>query len=186
MNQTTVQKSNTLRFGSAKVEISQDGTDWTDLGVANKISFEEKFSLVEIKADNGGLVCALIKDQECTVKFNLLEIDLETLSTLRGGIDIYDDSATPCLTSGGLVTITSNMVRLTNKNAAGQDFVITVHKAVNQDGIKIDLPADDDPKLWEVPITLKGTRDASKSAGEQLFTIVDNQTGEAEEEQQEE
>lgn len=175
MNQTTIQKVNTLRFGSAKVEISPDGQDWIDLGVANGIGFEEKFDLVEIYADNGGLVKTLVKGQECTVKFNLLEVDLEVLSILRDGLDVYDDE-TKTLTSGGNITINPHSVRLTNKNAEGKEFVITVHKAISQDGIKIDFPSDDDPKLWEIPVTLKGTKDPSKAAGEQLFEIIDNQS----------
>jgi hypothetical protein len=265
MYQTQVQKVNALRFGSGMVEISQDGQAWTNLGVGNKINFEDKYTPVDIKADNGGLIAQLAKDQECTLKMNLMEIDLAILNQIRGGIDSYstiagtpvngatqevfagnwahqkfipllsqgtvapvvsavsaatdgaltdnDDyvfgqdqhgnygiyttgsakftttnqnliitynytpAAAKVLKSGGLITISSNYVRVTNKRAAdGKKFQITIYKAMNQDGLKIDFPADDDPKAWETPLTFKGCKDATRSVGDQLFMIYDEQS----------
>ena len=264
MYQTQVQKVNALRFGSGMVEISQDGQAWTNLGVGNKINFEDKYTPVDIKADNGGLITQLAKDQECTLKMSLMEIDLAILNQIRGGIDSYStiagtpvngatqeifagawahkkfipllnqgavapvvsavsasedgvlipntdyvfgqdqhgnygiyttDSAnfktieqdltitynyTPVaakvLKSGGLITISSNYVRVTNKRADGKKFQITIYKAMNQDGLKIDFPADDEPKAWETPLTFKGCKDATRNVGDQLFMIYDEQS----------
>ena len=41
--QTTVQKPNTIRFGSAKIEVGEDVDNLTNIGVATGIEFTEEF-----------------------------------------------------------------------------------------------------------------------------------------------
>ena len=87
----------------------------------------------------------------------------------------YTPSASRSLSSGGLNTITPRVVRLTNTNAAGKKFEITVYSATSEGGIKLEFPADDGDEPMMPEITLNGIVDATRTAGDQLFKIVDEQ-----------
>jgi len=87
----------------------------------------------------------------------------------------YTPNAAKTLTSGGKLTITPNVVRITNTDANDKVFRITVYKATNAQGIELELQSDDaeDPNV--VPIKLEGVLDVSRIAGDQLFEIYDEQ-----------
>jgi hypothetical protein len=87
----------------------------------------------------------------------------------------YTPNASTKLTSGGKNTVTTNVVRLTNTNSAGKVFRLTVYSAKNQNGIDLKLPSDDDNKSANPQITLKGIFDTTRTAGDQLFEIYDEQ-----------
>jgi hypothetical protein len=88
----------------------------------------------------------------------------------------YTPLAAMIIKSGGKTTISSKYLRLTNTNAEGKKFQITVYKAQNADGISIDFPGDDEGKAWELPVKFSGSKDAARSVGDQLFTIYDEQS----------
>jgi hypothetical protein len=101
-----------------------------------------------------------------------------TVITDGDGIKVtysYTPSASRSLSSGGLNTITPRVVRLTNTNAAGKKFEITVYSATSEGGIKLEFPADDGDEPMMPEITLNGIVDATRTAGDQLFKIVDEQ-----------
>jgi hypothetical protein len=79
------------------------------------------------------------------------------------------------ITSGGKSSISTRVVRLTNLNASGQKFQITVFAARNQKGIELKLPADDDDTVMMTEVELKGTCDPTLAIGAQLFEIIDEQ-----------
>jgi hypothetical protein len=79
------------------------------------------------------------------------------------------------LSTGGLNTVTPRVVRLTNTNSAGKKFQITVFAAKNQGGIELKLPSDDSEEPLKPTIELKGAVDPTRSTGEQLFEILDEQ-----------
>lgn len=87
----------------------------------------------------------------------------------------YTPYASNSLTSGGLGTVSARVVRLTNTNAAGKIFRVTIYAAKNQGGIELKLPSDADDKNASVPIELKGVVDTTRTAGDQLFEIYDEQ-----------
>lgn len=87
----------------------------------------------------------------------------------------YVPNAAIKLTSGGKVTISTKVVRITNTNESGKDFRITVYKATNQKGIELELQGDDDDDVSTVAISLKGVCDSTRDAGDQLFEIYDEQ-----------
>jgi len=252
-----------LRFGSAKLEISDDGDVYTSLGTGSGVKFAEKKTIVKIKSDNGGLLTTFDQDPSCEVDYNMNEFDLNIIQQMRGGIDTYstilgeatavtgeahgtgwtlglpikltykngantivtsivvkaagsaleagtdyrtyvsdgsngelgytyivpvtaqttaitaDYSYTPLaaqvIKSGGKTTILSQYLRLTNTNAAGKKFQIVIYKATNSDGISIDFPGDEEGKVWELPVKFEGSPDATRTAGDQLFTIINEQ-----------
>lgn len=262
MYQTAPQHSNTIRYGSAKVEIGADVASLVNFGMAEGIEFSEKYTPRILKPDNGPQIQYGTKEHTATVKFDLWEINLANLAIVRGGIDtvssvagsstsVTDEphvltgivaarldhkngagtivtsitvenaggtaavqntdytlfldeegytciarvSASTVLTSGGtanvsytyvpyastslktggLDSVSPRVVRLTNTNPAGKIFRITVYAAENQGGIEIKLPADDDDKTWTTPVELQGRFDTTRTAGDQLFEIYDEQ-----------
>lgn len=79
------------------------------------------------------------------------------------------------MTSGGRLTINPKVVRLTNTNAQGKKFQITVYKARATQGISITFNADESGELNVVPISLTGRKDVTRATGDQLFEIIDEQ-----------
>lgn len=260
--QTSVQKGNTIRFGSAKIEVGDDIGSLVNLGVATDIEFTEEFEPIILKPDNAPEIQVGIKEHTATAKFDMWEVDLSNLNLIRGGIDKYSTVAgtektvtnelhtlkgtgfvrlnyangdgsevtittvkdssnvtavrntdyvvgvdaagntvlarvaastvitdgeqvkvsykyTPNsavkFSTGGLNTINPRIVRLTNTNAAGKKFQITIFAAKNQGGIELKLPSDDADESLKPTIELKGIVDVTRAAGEQLFEILDEQ-----------
>lgn len=87
----------------------------------------------------------------------------------------YTPNASITLSSGGTQAINVSVVKLTNTNAAGKVFSISIYKATNQKGIELKFPPDDSDKNLSVGFELAGTLDATRTAGDQLFAIYDEQ-----------
>lgn len=264
MSQTTVQNANTVRFGSGMLEVGETVGTLVNLGAMTGINFEESWDTVSIMSDNAGLITQRIKNHQAKISGDLIEIDLENLYLIRGGLDIYADADTTpvaitneavtltdtdfirlahknaagtevasitvtstsgggttydrdadyvvsvdsegwtgiarasvasdiadnatvyvdytytpvtskTLTTGGLATIDPRVVRITNTDENGKIFRITVYKATNETGIKLELQSDDADDPNSIPIELTGTLDTTKTAGAQLFEIYDEQ-----------
>ena len=260
--QTETQKVNSIRFGSAKIEVGEDVGSLVNLGLATGIEFREEYTPIVLKPDNAPELTVGIKEHYATAAFELWEVDLSNLALIRGGIDVltpvdgdpvsvegeahvlndtglvrlnykngdgsevasitvtdaggnaaarntdyvigvdsagftvigrvstssvildgegvlvdytYTPNASVKLTSGGLNTINPRVVRLTNKNAAGKIFRITIYAAKNQTGITLTLPADDGDDPVRPAVELRGTMDTNRTAGDQLFEIYDEQ-----------
>lgn len=266
MQQTTVQNSNTIRFGSGKVEVGPDETSLVDLGAMTGITFEESWDVVEVESDNAGQVQIGTSNHVAAISGDLMEFDLEKLAELRGGIDVlesvdgtevtgetqtittgnwefdkfiplenqnadgtennvtdvsgstagsltvdadydimenedgeygiivYSDATnistadqdititfdyTPAtakrLSSGGKTEINPKVVRITNEDENSNKFQITIWKAKNQEGVSLELQADESGEPATTPINLEGSLDESRAVGKQLFEIYDEQ-----------
>lgn len=120
-NMTTVQKASSIRFGSAKFEVGEDVNSLIDLGAMNSIVFEETWDEMTVTSDNAGVIKTGINNHAAGIEGDLMEINLATLATIRGGIDKFELIAgTPTPVTNEAVTL-SNQVqkRLVNKNGAG-------------------------------------------------------------------
>jgi hypothetical protein len=266
MYQTTVQDSRTIRFGSGKVEVGDSVETLVNLGAMNGISFKETWDNIRVSSDNVGEVDVGINNHKAAIAGNLVEINLDNLCLLRGGIDLvtnipgtlvtgatqtvqsgswaynkfikianqngngapitvtsvagsvnsalventdyyvgqnnageygifvidsatittanqnltitynYTPNAAKKFTSGGKNKISPKVVRVTNVNAEGKKFQITIYKAANESGISLELQTDDSGQFATTPINLVGVLDASRTAGDQLFEIYDEQS----------
>ncbi len=90
----------------------------------------------------------------------------------------YTPLASKSLSSGGKSTIGDLDVKLTNiKNIGGVDKTktITVYKMQVQSGLDYKFPAGDSSDPLSYPVELKGYDDATRTAGDQLYKIVDEQ-----------
>ncbi len=261
--QTVVQDGNTIRFGSAMVEVGADVASLNDVGAARNVVFQETWEKVRVPSDNAGDVHVGIRNHRAGIRCNMMEIDLANLATIRGGLDDYstaaatpvqvDDEAvvlpegilvrlanknadnsevasivvaateggvgltldtdyavavdgagytgivmlsggaisdgqtvfvsyeyTPAasrtLTSGGNVVLADRVIRLTNTNEAGDIFRITIYKASAEEGINLELQADEATDPAMVAVNLIGVVDRTRTKGDQLFEIYDEQS----------
>src|SRR5574343_525476 len=74
----------TYVWGSAKVEYSSDGSNWVYLCVARNIVFKENITKATVQADNSPNIVDRIGEQTVDISFNLLELYVPDLSTIRG------------------------------------------------------------------------------------------------------
>lgn len=181
MSQTSIQNENKISFGSGKLEYStDDGVSWNDLGAMRNIVFTESWEQVKVDSDNAGRVKTGIKNQMASIAGDLMEIDLEKLDALRGGIDSYSEDAgvSETLTSGGNSTQTPIQAKVTHTTEDDDEFRITLYKVVSVKGIEIAFQSDEDEEPNLVPIELEGEKDTDRTAGDQLYEIY-SELGEA-------
>jgi hypothetical protein len=271
MSQTTVQRSGAIKLGSAKVEVGDDVGSLKNLGAMRGVTLSESWDKIEVESDNAGTVKEYIKNQRVAITGNLMEIDLEILDEIRGGIDDYSttenskvedhdqtvasgawafdefillehqnadgtvpqidtqgypdvsgsvdgalahgtdyfivkngegkwgiiviDSATVTteaqvltisydytpaasknLSSGGLKTINPKVVRLTNTDENDKKLQVTVYYAFVEEGITLEFPSDEAEDVMISPINLVGKVDVDRTAGDQLYEIIDEQS----------
>ena len=263
MSQTQVQKTGAIKSGSCKMEVGATIATLENIGAARGVSLTESFDKVEVESDNAGVVKRYIKNQRVVITAQQLEVDMEYLNNIRGGIDLYSlvaGSATPVtdesltltgtlmyrlankngdnsevtaivvtnstgtityvrntdfvvgvdsagftvigridagaitsgqsvladysytpnvskkLTSGGKHTITARVVRLTNTDENGKTLTITVYYATIEEGITFAFPADEAEDVLVSPVNMVGRIDVSKTVGDQLYEILDEQS----------
>jgi len=183
-NMTTVQNSNTIRFGSAKFEVGETEEDLIDLGAMNSIVFEETWDQVQVTSDNAGVIKVGINNHQASIEGDLMEINLEKLQKLRGGIDKLENvpadetKGTPAavkLFSGGISTFQPRVAKITNYDDQDREFSITIFKSTVEDGLNIEFPESDSEDPATTSVRMTGTLDTSKAVGEQLFVIEDQQ-----------
>ena len=262
MTQTTVQKSQTIRFGSGILEVGPDEGSLVNLGAIKNAKFTEDFDPVTVDSDNAGPVYVGLRKHTATIEADLMEINFENLYAIRGGVDTYTEvAATPVaitneyhkltgtnaerliyamgngsevtsitvkdssntsavrntdfvitvgddgytyiarvsgstvittgevvtvnytytpnasvtLSSGGKYTFTDIVAKITNTNEDGEDLSIQLYKAYINNGMEIEFPSDDDDSVAVLPLKIVGIRDTTRTAGDQLFKIVDEQ-----------
>ena len=93
MRQTTVQESRAIRFGSGKFEVGETEQTLVNLGAMRDIQFEELWERVRVMSDNAGTVNVGIREHRAALQGNLMEINLENLNLIRGGLDEYSTTA---------------------------------------------------------------------------------------------
>lgn len=120
-NMTTVQKASTIRFGSAKFEVGEDENSLVDLGAMNSIVFEETWDEVTVTSDNAGVIKVGVNNHIAGIEGDLLEINLQNLALIRGGIDKFETiAAAPVSVTGESVTLSNQIQkRLSKKNGNG-------------------------------------------------------------------
>ncbi len=266
MPQTAVQKSNAVRFGSAKLELGVDIGSLVNFGALREVKITEQWEDTEVKSDNAGVLKHAIRNQKLQATAGWLEWDTARANTLRGGIDTltsqdgapvadynqvvasgswhfdqfipftyqngsgakitpdsvtgsvdgvlvlntdywivkasdgtwgisirdsatvtteaqnitivfdYTPAVSKTLKSGGKYTINPRVLRITNVNEAGKKFEITIYRGFNQAPLELPFPADDGEDGMVVPIGVLAELDTSRTAGDQLYQIVDEQS----------
>ncbi|MDP2217403.1 MAG: hypothetical protein Q8J68_08965 [Methanolobus sp.] len=87
----------------------------------------------------------------------------------------YTPNSAIKLTSGGKLSISDRVIRVTNTDENGKIFRITLYKASINEGAEIEFPGDEDDDPAMPHLKMKGVLDVTRTAGDQLFEIYDEQ-----------
>ena len=159
--QTTAQKVNAIRFGSAKIEVGETPGNLVNLGVAQDVEFSEEFTPIVLKPDNAPEIPVGVREHYATAKFNLWEVDLSNLNLIRGGMDTFSTVAgTPVSVTNELVKLDgTTMARLANRSGNGAEpATITVKDSANATAARnIDYIIGLDSGGWPVIGRIEGS-----------------------------
>ena len=145
--QTTVQKADAIRIGSAKIKVGDSTDALVDLGAVRNVVSQESWELVKVMGDNVGEIKKFIKNHINTITFNWLELDLANLNSIRGGLDDYSvvngDPVTVEAEAHGTGWTVGKPFRLNYKN--GDDTVVA---SITVKAGESELIVDDDYKVF--------------------------------------
>ena len=128
MAQTTVQHPETIRFGSAKLEIGESIESLTDVGALTEVHFTHDMGdKVTIMSDNAGVVLERAGTQTAEITANLMEINLDTLATYMGGVSKLEvvNAEQKTATDEEHVLKGTTFIRLDHKMGNGTEVSIT-------------------------------------------------------------
>lgn len=96
MPQTTIQRSDAVRFGSAILYIGASFSSLTNVGAIRELIFNHKGETLEVEFDNTASIKFFKQGQKGSFTFQLGEIDLTILSQLEQGLTtLATTAATP-------------------------------------------------------------------------------------------
>lgn len=127
MNQTKVQNSRTIRFGSGLVEAGEEESALINLGAMVGITFSEEWEAIEVQSDNAGKIRVGTANHVARLSGELQEINLQNLQMLRGNIDNFENIP-GTLVEGAEQTIADwavgKFIKIEHQNGDGSAVVI--------------------------------------------------------------
>lgn len=174
----TSANANAFVMGSCRIFVpsTTSGNYW-ELGAARGVKITETMDKFTVETDNTPDVMLGAKNQKITVEGNLLELNLLKLARMRNGYDTFS-TTTFTFDSGGNFTITPQALYLVHKGASSsQTITATIYYASVDEGLTIPFPRDNGTDVAEIPFKFTGVCLSSKSAGTQLYSIVDTRSG---------
>jgi len=145
---TGAAQSNTHVYGSAKIEISEDGgSNCTNFGLARGVSVTENIEMTRIQADNGPDLSEYVSDHTITLGFNALEMYLPTWYKARGGLSTLSVTSadattdTDVYTTGSLDSTAGYIIWLQNQGAS--DTLPAIDHVASQDTDGVETTLDD-------------------------------------------
>ena len=182
MAQTTIQRNDALRFGSAVLEIGPDFSSLTNVGAIRDLVFTHKGETVEIEFDNTDSIKFFKKGQKGSFTFLLAEIDMTILSQVEEGL--VNLSTVPGTLVMGAVQLVTNgswsdktFIPITNQN--GNCAVISITSVVGSVDGALTAAADDFEEIsvnGVYGIVLNITEGAALTTAAQNITITYNYT----------
>ena len=124
MAQTTVQHSETIRFGSAKFEMGANVGALVNVGAIRNAAFEYTYDKVQTKSDNAGIIRQAVMNERAALSGDLMEINATNLGSFYSGV------LTAGTTAGALVPVADETQVLT-----GTIENVLTHK--NGDGTEV-------------------------------------------------
>lgn len=130
MSQTFIQHPETIRFGSALLEIGDSLDSLVNVGACNGVKFTHELGdKVTIKSDNAGVVMERTGSQAAVVEADLLEINLDVLAEYLGGISKLSSSGDAQSYQNEVHTLVgTQFVRLHHRNSDGSEVSSIVVK----------------------------------------------------------
>jgi hypothetical protein len=168
--------SNAFLMGSCRISVPSSSGGYVQLGSARNVKITEKWDSFEIETDNTPPIIKGIKSQTIEVEGVLLELNLQKFKVMRGGIDSFS-TATFTFDSGGNVTITPQALYLTHVSPTSSETIVaTIYYAAVTEGLTIPFPSYDKTDVAEIPFKFKGVCQSTRTAGQQLYNIVDTRS----------
>jgi hypothetical protein len=129
-----------LLFSVSKVEVSNDGTTWTDLGVTRGgARLTQDVETIEITSDQNADPEAVVPVRAPkTITLNLLDAKPDNIALAFGGTVNGSTVEIPAVLSG-----VEKQVRITTKAVNGVQFTITIPRALITGRSEINLTSDD-------------------------------------------
>jgi hypothetical protein len=129
--QTSVQNSGTIRLpDGCKVEYGADVGSLVDVGaIDGDVSAELTYDVFKVDSANAGTVANQIKNMVMNLSFNLMEVNLENIANLSGGMATTEDVAGSTV-SGATQTVTSGnwaynkFILIENQNGDGSAITV--------------------------------------------------------------
>jgi len=128
MAQTTVQQSQTIRFGSAKWEMGANVGALVDMGAIRNAAFEYTFDKVEVKSDNAGIIKQAVANERASIGGDLMEINATNLGSFYSGVlTAASVAAAPVAVTNETQILTGTTENiLAHRNAAGTEVASIV------------------------------------------------------------
>lgn len=148
MAQTTIQRNDAVRFGSAILSIGSSFASLTNIGAIRDLVFEHRGETLEVEFDNTASLKFFKNGQKGAFTFQLGEIDLTILSQLEQGLTSLATTAA-ALVAGATQTLTSGewdvntFYEIENQNGDGS--IITINSVTG--GTDGALTVNDDYDL---------------------------------------
>jgi len=138
-----------LLFGISKVEISEDGTTWTDLGATKGgVEFTQDIEEREIMSDQSTDPVAVITTRAPkTLTINLLDATPNNLALAFGGTVSSNTVTIPAIVTG-----VEKQIKITTQQINNEKYVITIKRAKITGKSSIRLNSDD---AATVPLDVK-------------------------------
>ena len=153
MPQTTIQKQDSIRFGSGKLEMGASFAALTNLGAIRNLVFNSLKEDVQIDFDNTNPLKKFVKGIDVSVTVDIAEIDMTTFSLTDAGWAVVSSTA-GVLVAGATYVIANPFVanyKYDVLNQNGDGTILTINSVTGStDG---PLVADDDYHLVQDPST---------------------------------
>jgi len=129
MPQTTIQKSEAIKFGSTLLEVGDSFSALTNLGAIRDMVFNSKVENIEINFDNTASIKRFKDGQKASFTCLLAEVDMTTFSIIDAGL-VVQTTVAGSLVSGATQVVASgawgydNPIVVANQNGDGSLLTI--------------------------------------------------------------
>lgn len=164
-NQTTIQNADSIRVGSAKIEIKTGASTYVDLGAMRDIALKGLEQSLDIVFDNAKGFTKYADGDKFQISFKLAEINWDNIKLLKDGMITVSGSGSKTVefnTSGKLV---GKDIRITNTDSTGKTLVFNLTDCTMTNPLELNFIKDEDADVMTLPCELTGYID----------TIVDGQ-----------
>jgi len=121
--QTTVQESTAVKWGSCLMEVGETVGTLVNVGALRDVVWEETFDKVFVPTDNAGDLQRGIRNHRCAISGTWMEINWDNLAKVYAGIHTVTaaDTTPVAITDEAVVLADYDMTRFAYKNGDGSE-----------------------------------------------------------------
>jgi len=127
--QTTVQESTAVKWGSCKLEVGATVGALVNVGALRDVMWEETFDKVSVETDNAGQIELGIRNHRCAISGNWMELNWDNLEKVYSGVHtlVAADTTPVAITDESMTLDDRIFQRFAYKNGANTEVAsITV------------------------------------------------------------